>query len=498
MGAVEFSLFLVKNSLISEADDRFKTIMRWSDTDLFRRPLSFLFPADASDRLGKLLEKDSTSLADVLFPRVPLRVKTGGYINFDMKMAQTGPEERRLDFFKPTASHTKEQTAQPATDMHSFFNFIEELLSSPYDGDMELTMVSVEALKESSPLAQTDKKAAREQIEQELQTKAIGGKVGKLDEASYGLITAGDWDETAFHKEMVTVAEKLNLPVDTFIPTSSNIELDDRDIPSDKLHRALNHSKSVFLGEIDPTEGSDKLSGVVDGIEHNRNLVLNALKGYKYQLSPRDMMDTKASSMVGLLQQGKVNLEGEIRLPEEILVMADHPDISLQHDLAQIEDLVRMRSKKTENYKRTPEFYELCRSTLIQERFHLELAFIMEKHGEPTNTIGFRVKGIPPVKLGGPHWDALRHLRNLGHPIWIDRFSDAVMAQDALGCLRYGFVEVPTALIRRLSDHPEGNDLLTQLVSTWSSLQVGVVSADIEDQLKPTAQSLGIRIMVAD
>ncbi|MCK0068932.1 hypothetical protein [Kordiimonas laminariae] len=498
MGAVEFSLFLVKNSLISEADDRFKTIMRWSDTDLFRRPLSFLFPADASDRLGKLLEKDSSTLSDVLFPRVPLRVKTGGYINFDMKMEQTGPEERRLDFYKPSNIKHTDEPKQPAADMHSFFNFVEELLASPYEGDMELTMVSVDALKDTSKLTQTDKKAAREQIEQELQTKAIGGKVGKLDEASYGLITSGDWSETAFHKEMLTVAEKLNLPPDTFVPKTSNIELDDRDIPADKLHKALNHSRSVFLGEIEPSEASEKLSGVVDGIEHNRNLILNALNRYKYQLTPRDMMDTNASSMVGLLQQGKVNLEGQIRLPEEILVMADHPDISLQHDLAQLEDLIRMRSKKLENDKRTPEFYELCRSTLIQERFHLELAFIMEKYEEPTNSIGFRVKGIPPVKMGGPHWDALRHLRNLGHPIWIDRFSDAVMAQDALGCLRYGFVEVPTALIRRLSDHPEGNDLLTQLVNTWSSLQVGVVSADIEDQLKPTARDLGIRIMVTD
>ena len=67
MDSVEFSLYLVKNSLIDRADDRFKTIMQWKDVDLFRQPLSFLFPADAHGRVDRLLESRSQLFKDIVF-----------------------------------------------------------------------------------------------------------------------------------------------------------------------------------------------------------------------------------------------------------------------------------------------------------------------------------------------------------------------------------------------------------------------------------------------
>ncbi len=500
MGSVEFSLFLVKNSLIDKADDKFKTIMQWSDVDLFRRPLNFLFPADASDRLDRLLDHDSNTLTNVRFPRVPLRVKTGGYINFDMKMAQTGPDERRLDFYKPNREPGGPSTTpnEPAADMESFFTFVEELLASPFNEDIELTMVSVDALKEESSLSQDDRNTARESIEEKLQSKAVGGKLGKLDDASYGLVTSGGWDEEAFDREMAVVAEKLNLAPALLAAKSANIDLDDRTLPSDKLHQALNHSKNVFLGEVEQTEELNKLSDVVDGIEHNRNLILDALKRYSYRVSSRTIFDTKASSMLAQLQQGKVNLEGHIRSPDEILVMADHPDLSIKHDLAQLEDLIRMRVRRPESDRLKPDFYELCRSTLIQEEFLTELRATLTKHGEKAQNIGFRIKGMPPVKHAGLHWEALNKISAEGHPVWIDRFGDVVVAPEALNCLKSGYIEIPTPLLRKLSEHNDGSTLLTQLIATWRKLYVGVISADLNDQLKIYSQELGITIALED
>ena len=499
MQTVEFSLHLVKNSLIDKADDRFTDIMRWKNVDLFRQPLSFLFPADAHGRVDRLLESKSSHLADIVFPRVPIRVKTGGYVNFDMKLVELEEGARRLDFYKPGNAEDQTGEPKPPADMYSFFNFVEELLTSPYSGDMGLTMVSVDGLRDGTALSEEDKKAARAEVERGLQAKAIGGQVGKLDEASYGLITAGDFDEEAFEREMAIVAEKLDLKIEDLSARAANVEIDDTDLSPDQIKQALGHSRGVFLGEIEDEKGLKTFSGVIDGIDHNRRLIEGALKKYQYRTSARLVTDNLATVSLSQLQQGKINLEGKIRQPDEILVMADHPDLALAHDIAQLEDLVRLRSKRPAEDRVKPDFYELCRSTLIQPEFGEKLEKLLDQYSENTAMIGFRLKGIPPVKRGGLHWDAINSFAQKGHPIWIDRFGDAVVAPEALGCLKHGYIELPHTLMRTLAGHFDGKELMGKLIETWRALDVTVVSADLPDyEMKSMAQELGINVSLED
>jgi len=498
VATVEFSLHLVKNNLIDKSDARFQEILGWRDVDLFRRPISFLFPADAHDRLDRLLARQDLILANVTFPQVPIRVKTGGYINFDMQMEVLADGAIRLDLFKPGMAANLGQENKAPTDMYSFFNFVEGLLNSPFEGDVDLTMVNVEALREEHGLSQHDRDAARAEVVAELQRKAVGGTLGQLDEASYGLITQGDFDEAAFEKEMVHVAHRLDLPLGTLATRTAHVEIDNHDIPAEQLQRALSHSRSVFVGDL-ADEGHTKLSGVVDGIDHNRRLIEDAIKRYKYKASSRLISDGIASVSIGQLQQGKVNLEGKIRQPDEIIVMADHPDLSLAHDMAQLEDLIRMRVRRGSTERHKPDFYELCRSTLIQEKFFEKLAEMLAQHHEEPGYVGFRVKGLPPVKRGGLHWDALNRLASLGHPVWIDRFGDAVVAPEAFTCLDGGYIEVPPTMMRKLSEHFDGKELMEQLIAVWRNMQVGVLSADLPDyEMKTLAHELGIHITVED
>jgi EAL domain-containing protein (putative c-di-GMP-specific phosphodiesterase class I) len=497
--SVEFSLYLVKNSLIDKADDRFKSIMRWKDVDLFRQPLSFLFPVDAHGRVERLLESQSKIFENIIFPRVPIRVKTGGYVNFDMKLNDLSSGNRRLDFYKPGGADDVPQDPQPPTDMYSFFNFVEELLSSPYGGDMGLTMISVDGLREGSSLSEAEKKSARAEVERELQSKAIGGKVGKLDEASYGLITKGDFDEAAFEREIALVAEKLNIAPEALAARSHNIEIDDTDMPPAKIRQALGHSRGMFLGEIEAEHGFGTLTGVIDGIDHNRRLIENALKKFQYRTSARLVTDNVATISLSQLQQGKINLEGKIRLPDEILVMADHPDLALAHDLAQLKDLINLAAKRPASEQAKPDFYELNRSSLIQSSFAEQLEFILIDKGISPISVGFRVRGMPPVKRGGLYWENLNALAEKGHPIWIDRFGDAVVAPEALGCLRHGYIELPPGLLKTLAKHFDGKDLMQKLITTWRALDVMVISVDLPDyEMKTMAQELGITISVED
>lgn len=507
MSEPEFSLYLVKNSFIDKTDDRFRAIMRWRDVDLFRQPLSFLFPADAHGRVDRLLDRDDVSAFNtIVFPRVPLRLKTGGYINFDMKVRELSGGERRLEFFKPgraDAATKADATSADNTpaDMYSFFNFVEDLLASPFEGDLDLTMVSMDALKDESDagLSDQEKASARSEFEEGLKRHAVGGKVGRLDEASYGLLTASGFDEDRFEQEMQSVAARLKIAPEKLSLRQSSMTIDDRDVAPEKLHQALHQARGVFVGEIEDQYGTESLTSVVDGIEHNRQLIQDAIRRYRYRTSPRTVADNVASVSIAVLQQGKVNLEGQIRRPDDIIALAEHPDISIEHDLAQLEDLIRTRVKRPADEREKPDYYELCRSTLIQERFTDDLEALLDKHGETSVRVGFRIKGMPPVRRGGLHWDALNHLAEKGHPIWIDRFGDAVVAPEALKCLKGGLIEMPPPLMKKLAGHFDGKEMMSQLVATWQAMNVRVVSADLPDYaMKTLAQELGITVAVED
>lgn len=497
----EFSIFLVKNGLIDKADESFKQLMEWSASDLFRQPLSFLFPADAHGRLDRLLELNDGVFDEVVFPQVPLRLKSGGYINFDMKIEERNGDRMRLDFFKPGRGRKNPPKDDEPADLYSFYNFVERLLNSPYDGDLDLTMISLDALRDGSPadLTDGDRDAARADIEARLREKAVGNQIGQLDEASYGLVTAGDFDVEAFEEELKNVAVRLNLDPAVLSAKSANVKIDDRELDPEKLRQALNHSRGVFLGEIDDDTELTSISGVIDGIEHNRRLIQDALKRYHFLATQRLVMDNKRTVSIGRLQQGKVNLEKRIRSPDEIVVMADHPDISLPHDLAQLERIFAQRKQLKPHEKEKLDYYEVCRSSIIQEEFLAGLETLLEKFREDARLIGFRVKGVPPAKHGGPHWSALNRLAAKGHPIWIDRFGDAVVTIEALDCLQNGFVEVPPAMMRKLAKHFDGEDLMRKLIATWRERLVNVISADLPDyEMKSLAQKLGITIALED
>ena len=502
MSSLEFSLFLVKKSVIEKADKAFRTVMGWSEEDLFRQPASFLFPADAHGRLDKLLENEDPRFDAITYPRVPLRVKAGGYVNFDMKIERQEDENLRLDFYKPGEAKKTDTSDVETADMYSFFNFVEQLLNTPLDGDLDLTMISMDALRDDSNagLSEEQKDAARADIEAKLKSQAVGGQIGKLDEASYGLISAGDFDEEAFEEELKNVAKKLSIDPEALSSRSAKVKIDDRDIDPDKLRQALNHSRAVFVGEIQDDTELESLSGVLDGIDHNRKLIKEALEQKNYLTSQRSVSDNKENTIsVALLQQGKVNMDRRIMSPDDFIVMADHPDLSFAHDIAQLDRMIRLRVMKSTFEREKPDFYEVCRSTIIQKEFAVELKQMLAKHKEEPRLVGFRIMGLPPVKSNGVHWDALNALAKSGHPLWIDRFGDAVIEGDSLGCLKDGFVEMPASMMRKLAGHFDGKDLMIKLVETWGTRDVRVISADLPDyELKTLAMQLGITFALED
>jgi len=488
----EFTLLLTDTGLIKEFDPYLLTILQWKDIDIYRQPVSFLFPADVHGRVDKLVARKQV-MEKVVFPKVPLRFKPGGFINFDMRIVDKDGGDRQLLFFKPGAAEDNSPDAPATADMYSFFNFVEQVLDSPYEGDLDMTMIEVEALKDDS-LTEEQRASVRAEVEANLKGKAVGGQIGQLDEASYGLLAAGDFNEDTFEKELVEVASKLDIHPGLMGVRTASVTIDDRDIDPETLRRALSHTRSLFLGEVEGDENAlDTLSAVLDGVEHHRNLLLSALKNYHFRVSERFILDNRVSIRVAALQQGKCIIDGRLRAPDELIVLPDHPDVALQHDLAQLDEFARARTHRAAEDKQRVDFYELCRSTLVQEEFYVGLREVLARYSLPAEQIGFRLKGLPPAKRGGLHWDKVYALGADGHPLWLDRFGDVVTAPDSFGFMQGGYIELPKAIMKKLEKHFDGKEMMSGLVMTWQKQNIGVVAADLgDDRLRRVAQDLGI------
>ena len=501
MGSEAFIIKLNKAGKIAPDDKRIAEILRWQNIDLFMQPLSFIFPPDAHGRVDSLFE-NTGNFKDVVFPKVPLRFKPGGYINFDMKIFEHEDGTSRLEFYKPGIV----ENADVATaDMYSFFNFVGELLNSPLEGDIAVNMIEVEGLKAGSGLSDDEQTALRGKVESELKKKAVGGKVGKLDEASYGLLSGGDFDEVAFEKELEAAAVKLNISPDSLGIRAAKVKIDDREIDPATLKMALSHSRSIFLGEIDSDDELDNLSDVISGIQHNCNLVNDAIKKFQFMVISRQINDITKSESRAVLQQGKVNIDGRLTLPGKLIVMYDHPDIAYSHDMAQIDEMLRVikfaiKSNPDVHYNDGKlDYYELCRSTLLNDKFIPDLTALMKKHEQPTSMLGFRILEMPPSKKGGVHWDTMRKLDALDHSLWIDRFGDAVIDDSLMKLLHSGYVEMPLQVMKKLAGHFDGKDMMSQLVDTWRDKGVGVVAADLPDiKMKQLAHDIGIKLNLDD
>lgn len=501
MSSEAFIIKLNKAGKIAPDDKRIAQILRWENIDLFMQPLSFIFPPDAHGRVDALFESTG-NFEDVIFPKVPLRYKPGGYINFDMKIFRHDDETSRLEFYKPGSI----ENAEVATaDMYSFFNFVGELLNSPLEGNIAVNMIEVEGLKAGSDISPADQEILRDKVEGELKQKAVGGKIGKLDEASYGLLSGGDFDEVAFEKELEAAASKLNISPEVLGVRSAKVKIDDREIDPATLKMALSHSRSIFLGEIDSDDELDNLSDVISGIQHNCNLVNDAIKKFQFMVISRQVNDITKSESRAVLQQGKVNIDGRLTLPGKLIVLYDHPDIAYAHDMAQLDEMLRVikfaiKSNPDTHYNDGKlDYYELCRSTLLNVHFINDLSAILKKHEQATSMLGFRILEMPPSKKGGAHWDTMRKLDGLGHSLWIDRFGDAVIDDSLMKLLHNGYVEMPLQVMKKLSGHFDGKDMMSQLVGTWREKGVGVVAADLPDiKMKQLAHDIGIRHNLED
>ncbi len=496
--SAEFYVHITDTGLIDPKDDRLGKILGWDNYDIFRQPLSFLFPADAHDRIDRLFTSGK-NLEGILFPRVPLRYKPSGYINFDMTVTSAGNGTWHLDFFKVGKGVLSDQEEKEVTDMYTFFNFVESVLDSPYEGDLDVTMISVEGLKDDSGLSNEERSKVRAKVESQLKDIAIGGQIGQLDDASYGLLTGGDFDEESFEKELQTAAEKLNISPNKLGLRSANIEVDDRAMDPEDLKKALNQSKSAFLGEIDSDDVGGKLSVIVSGIEHHISLIKEALNTYQYRTSQRSIRDTKNGALHAVLHQGRVGIDERFRFPDELIVMTDHADLAYEHDMTQLDEMLRLiafNAKGRDEVLGTI-YYEFCRSTILGSNFINDVQACLAKHKIQSSVLGIRLRGMPPLKRGGLHWQQVDKLCEAGHPMWLDRFGDAIIDDHLADILVGGVIEIPPALIRKLSRHFDGKELMAKLVSTWGARKVAVVSADIEEiKLKEVANEIGIALQL--
>ncbi|WND02476.1 EAL domain-containing protein [Temperatibacter marinus] len=495
----EFSISVTETHLLDPSDGRLSKILGWEEYDLFRQPVEFLFPPDAHSRLQKLLAAER-KLDHVVFPKVPLRYHAGGYINFDMQITSNDDGSWLFEFFKvakgsgqptPSAEHI------PAQEIYAFFDFVQAVLESPYEGDLDMAMIQVSGLREGAGLSPDQREKVRDTVEEELKNQAIGGRIGQVDEATYSLLTGGDFHEELFHEEVENAAKSLGLSLEELGVKSRTVAIDDPTLPADQMQKALSQATFAFSGHIDDMADARSITEVVSGIEHHVNLIKAALNAYGYRIGKRQASYAVAGQKFAFLLEGKVDIDGHFRRPDELINLVDHADLALEHDLKQIEEVLRQLAVQKDS-SQDKIFYDLCRSCLLVPDFHERLNDLLEKYLIMPSQIGLRIMGVPPIKRGGPHWQTIKRIRKKGILLWTDRFGDAVTDEELAPLLKEGVIEMPASLLKKLISHFDGKDLITQLVKVWQSKSVWVVLENIEDEKwKRQALEAGIEIYLS-
>lgn len=501
----EFTIHVTDQTLLAPRDERITRVLGWKEFDLFRQPVEFLFPPDAHGRMQKLFTS-KRKLDSIIFPKVPLRYHAGGYINFDMSIDYLDAGEWRLNFYKSgLTSHTERppnalsaKDALPAQDMVNFFDFVQDVLESPFDGDMDMAMVEVSGLKEDSTLDEAKKADLRQEVESELKKQAMGGRIGKVDTATYSLLTSGGFEEEDFEAEMISAAKAMGLSAEDVGIRSQSVTIDDRTMPAEQVKQALGQVAKAFTGEVEPVEGATTLSAVVTGIQHHRNLINKALGSYAFRAGKRLVSFAATGERFTLLYEGKVSIDSTLRRPDSLINMIDHADLALKHDVAQLDEILRLKAHNKKE-KDVLVFYDLCRASLLSPSFHVDILDKAKKAGLSPETIGFRVLGMPPIKRGGAYWEKLFKLKEAGFRLWVDRFGDAVIDDKLADLVSGGVIEMPQALLKKLSDHYDGKELIQRLVKVWTGQSVWVVSQDYsEEKWKRRSIEAGIEVYLSD
>ncbi len=493
----EFCLTLYPDGRIRKMEDAMTRILGWKAEDVFGLAFSTLLPLDAQNRMDMLWEK-AAELDGVTMPRVPLRHQSGnGYINFDIGIAADA-DAIALTVFKPAKTAAKEPVPEPE-DTEAFFAFVESVVNGGEAGAAGLAMVNMPGLVDGSVSA--DKAAElRAGIEDTLRQKAVGGKIGRLDDAAYAFLTEDKFDQEELEKDIAKTTKRLEVNAAELGLVTQGLEVDQKNIDPKVLRNALNHARGVFLGEVEGRE-EHTLTDMINGIEHHRRLILSALKEHGFRTTPREIRDGRTNTQIGVLHQPKMIIDTKIRFAGDLIVLRDHADVAAEHDLTIFTEFLRLFSlQEDEKRARRPRaFFELCVVNLADAGFIGKLLTLTSQYAQDARGLGFRIRHLPSLRAGGAAWQGLDRLVEAGFFAWIDRFADVVTDEGLMQKVQGGMVEVSAKFLDRIAGHPDGRGLTMQLIDVWQSKGVTLLSADLEtDERKLLAHELGLYIALAD
>ena len=502
--APEFWITLYPDGRIRRADKAITRILGWRPEQIFGLPLSHLLPFDAQSRMELLWENDGF-LNGLTLPKVPLRHANGaGYINFDMLVSvDEASGDRRLDVFKPAQGQAgaADEPAEEPLGTEEFFAFVDSVVRGEGDGATDLAMVDIAGLREGglgTKLGAEKEAALTAGIEAAIRDKALDGKVGRIDEAAYAFLTEDSFDREELERELAAAAKQLQVNVDDLGLKTKGLEIDQRDLDSDTLKQALNHARGVFLGEIDGRD-DQTLSDVIDGVEHHRRLIRDALDAHKYRTTPREVRDGRTNVRIAVLHQPKVLIDNRIRFADELIVLRDHPDLAARHDLTILAEFLRLRTLAEDKERRVPGMFELCVVNLKRTEYISEIIELSRSSQIRPGEIGFRIRLMPSLRGGGAAWGGFNRLAEAGFPLWIDRFADVVTDENLMLKVTGGMVELSARTLDRIAQHPEGKALTIRLIETWRRKGVTLLSADLVNyERKELAQKLGLTVALAD
>ena len=189
-------------------------------------------------------------------------------------------------------------------------------------------------------------------------------------------------------------------------------------------------------------------------------------------VSARDVRRITDGDVSLCLAHGGLVFGDEVVPADQLLVLADHPELAGRHDRFMVAVALETFGRADPS---TPVIVEIALPTLESG----DASRIAAEMTELGYKIGFRPHGVDMASSRSKGARQVYQLLKEGVPVWLMNFATAISKTRRL-CGAY--VEVSATFLRDLSFQPERNKLMSRFLKIWHDVEVSLVALNVDSK----------------
>jgi len=503
--ASNLAIIVNQEGIVQQTNGKLEKILGYSPGSLTGKSLLDLCVGQGrADLAANIIGSDADAPAS---RDIALKHASSGYIRFAVSPAAVHGEAVRLEFGRPQRSAA--EVGKPAVcGEEEFFDFVGDAMAAQGAQVPDLMMIELAALGDAAVASRLGKDGVRQfrqAVETTMESHASGGRIGRLDKTSYGLLgKAGASHETVTAKLLETAAKHEVSEIELAM-RSQTVMLDQPDLDRATLKRSLSHAKNTFKGRIVGGFGKKKpgapasLAQTTRHLEDSVDQIRRAIEEDRIALARRSVVRIGADLEQISLALGQVEIDSSLTFASQHIILENEPRLAAAHDLAMIDRAaLETTTARADGHEPVPTVININQASLTQSTFVRDINDVIGRYALAVPEIGLRVSGLDINDKGSKAARALGALSRQGHPVWLDHFTGAISGLPSLDARHGGYVEVPGTYLKRIASSQDGRELITRLFNLWreANFHIIVTNASQEDTLAFVSK-LGVTLVLA-